>query len=229
MRFLPGMSPLARQLWVSAIGTAAGTAGLIVWADVPTALYLHTYRDTEWAIFFASITDFANGAIWYTVAALGIGTAYLRRKILPAAPDLTRLMKEVRAWLFMIVSMATSGILVNVIKLAVGRERPRFLFRDGTADFHPFALRIADCSFPSGHTQSIWVAMLCLLYLFPRWRAAFVLVAVMISASRFIIGAHYLADVVASVFIAAAFTVLWRRWFERGGATVALQESSIRT
>ena len=222
MKFIGNMSPLPRKLWTWGLGTGAVTAALMTWADIPIALYFHGYRNTGWANFFAAITDFANGAIWYAVALIGIGIAYLRRKILPKIPDPVGLAKDARAWLFMIVSMATSGILINIIKFSVGRERPRFLFRNDTADFHPFALRIADCSFPSGHTQSIWAAMLCLSFLFPKVRPVFFLVAILVSASRFIIGAHYLADVVASVFIAAAITVLWRQWFERDGISVKL-------
>ncbi len=223
MRSLTNLSPLAQRLWAWGCATAVVVAIFMMSVDIPLALYFHSYRDTEWANFFAAITDFANGAIWYALAVLGIGTAYLRRKILTDRPDLAQLAKEVRAWLFMIVTMATSGIFINVLKFSVGRERPRFLFRDGTSDFHPFALRIADCAFPSGHTQSIWTAMLCLSLLFPKGRALFIPVAVLISASRFIIGAHYLSDVVASIFIAAAFTLLWRRWFERDSVAVALQ------
>ncbi len=226
MTFGSGMSPLAKWLWVAGLATALSVAVLMVWVDIPLALYFHTYRDTDWANFFAAITDFANGAIWYGLAVLGIGFAYLRWKRLPDTPNVTRWTKELRAWLFMIATMASSGIFINAIKFAVGRERPRFLFRDGTSDFHPFALRIADCAFPSGHTQSIWTAMLCLSLLFPKGRAIFIPVAVMISASRVIIGAHYLSDVVASIFIAFAFTLLWRRWFERGGETVILQAPS---
>jgi membrane-associated phospholipid phosphatase len=223
------ISPLARKLWIWGVSTGAVTLGLMAWADVPIALYFHTYRDTAWANFFAAITDFANGAIWYALALIGISAAYLRRKVLRATPDTAGLTKDVRAWLFMIASMATSGVLINVIKFSVGRERPRFLFREGSADFHPFALRIADCSFPSGHTQSIWAAMLCLSFLFPGMRPVFFLVAVLISASRFIIGAHYLADVVASIFIATAITMLWRQWFERDGVSVKLWGSALRT
>lgn len=222
MKLNTNISPLAQRLWMWGVITAGVSIGLMMWADIPVALYFHDYRDTTWVGFFAAITDFANGAIWYALALIGIGTSYLRRKVLRVTPDTAGLSKDVRAWLFMIASMATSGILINVIKFSVGRERPRFLFREGSADFHPFALRIADCSFPSGHTQSIWAAMLCLSFLFPGMRPMFFLVAILVSASRFIIGAHYLADVVASIFIAAAITLLWRQWFERGGISVNL-------
>lgn len=218
---------LSGCLWAWGLGTTVVVIMLMAWADKSIALTFNAYRNTEWAYFFAAITDGANGVIWYSIAILGIGTAYLRQNI--SAANTANLVKAVRAWLFMIVTMATSGIFINVIKFSVGRERPKFLFRDGNTDFHPFSLRLADCAFPSGHTQSIWTAMLCLSLLFPKGRVLFISIAVLISASRFIIGAHYLSDVIASIYIAVVFTLLWRRWFEQAGLTVTLQNSAAQT
>ena len=208
-----------RLLW-SGGGAALITTALMVWVDMPLALFFQSYKETAWVRFFTFITDFANGAIWYTAAVLGIAVAYLRHKI--RVPNPATLRQEARAWLFMIVTMATSGIFINALKLAVGRERPRFLFRDGTSGFHPFGLDLADCSFPSGHTQSIWAAMLALAAICPPLRPLFFVIAVMISGSRIIIGAHYASDVAAGCFFAVVAAVLWRRWFERDGTSVTL-------
>lgn len=216
--------PLHRALALWGIATAAVAGALIQWVDQPVALFFNTHRDTAWVAFFAAITDFANGFIWYSAALIGIGAAAWRHSPRAKHPNPVRKRQEIRAWLFMIVSMATSGILINVMKFAIGRQRPRFLFGDGTADFHPFALRIADSSFPSGHTQSIWTAMLALSFLFPPLRPVFLAIATPIALSRIIVGAHYLADVVASVFIAFATILLWRRWFTRDGTSLALIE-----
>ena len=172
--------------------------------------------------FFAFITDFASGFIWYPVALAGIGAAYVRHKY--RAPNPAAWIKESRAWIFMIITMASSGTIINAVKLLVGRERPRFLFRDGTADFHPLGLELADCSFPSGHTQSIWAAMLALSFLMPSLRPVFFAVAILVSASRVMIGAHYAGDVVAGLYIAVAATLLWRRWFERNGIALMLRQ-----
>lgn len=208
-----------RLIWIG-LATAVVTAALMIWVDVPLALFFHDYQDTLWVKFFNFITDFANGAIWYTAAVLGLAVAYARHRI--RTPNAAALRVEVRAWMFMIVTMASSGIFINALKLAVGRERPRFLFRDGTSGFHPFDLNLTDCGFPSGHTQSIWTAMLSLAFIYPPLRPLFFLIAVMISASRIIIGAHYAGDVTAGIYIAVVAAVVWRRWFERGGVSVTL-------
>ena len=125
----------------------------------------------------------------------------------------------------MAATMLSTGILINVMKFAIGRQRPRFLFgEESSSGFYPFATRIADSSFPSGHTQSIWTAMLALSFLFPPLRPIFLVFAAVIALSRIVVGAHFLADVIASVFIAFAATHLWRRWFTREGISVTLIE-----
>lgn len=206
------------------IATLALVPVLVVWADIPIAVFFHDHRDTTWVAFFAAITDFANGVIWYSVALVGIVAAALRHSNKAKVPNPARLRQEIRAWLFMAVSMASSGILINVMKFSIGRQRPKFLFNEGSADFHPFELRIADSSFPSGHTQSIWTAMLALSFIFPGMRPLFLVVAATIALSRIVVGAHYLADVVMSIFIAFATVLLWRQWFTKGGVSVTLVE-----
>ena len=214
------MTALRRQLLWAGAGTALVTAALIIWVDIPMALFFEGHRETWWVGFFERITDFASGWIWYPVAVLGLGAAYVRHK--RRLPDPTAFLRETRAWLFMIVTMASSGIVINALKLAVGRERPRLLFRDGTSGFHPFDLNLSDCGFPSGHTQSIWTAMLALGFICPPLRPVFFVVAILISASRIIIGAHYAGDVTAGIYIAVVAALLWRQWFERQGMSVTL-------
>lgn len=217
--------PLHRALALWGLATAVIAASLIQWVDIPIAEFFYSRRETTWVAFFAAITDFANGAIWYSLCLIGIGVAWFRLSPKAKRPDPARLRQEVRAWLFMAASMLTSGILINVMKFAIGRQRPRFLFGDEpSSGFYPFGLRIADSSFPSGHTQSIWTAMLALSFLFPPLRPVFLVIAVTIALSRIVVGAHFLADVVTSVFIAFAAVLLWKRWFARDGVSVTLLE-----
>ena len=64
--------------------------------------------------------------------------------------------------------------------------------------------------------------MLCLALLFPRLRILFFTVAVFVSASRIVIGAHYAADVATSLYIAFFAVLVWKRWFEKDGINVRL-------
>ena len=53
-------------------------------------------------------------------------------------------------------------------------------------------------------------------------KALFLTIAIVIGSSRIVVNAHYLADVVASIYIAVATVVLWRRWFQRHDISVNL-------
>ncbi len=217
--------PLHRALALWGVATAITAAALIQWIDIPIAQFFHAHRGTAWVGFFAAITDFANGVIWYSLCLIGIAVAAARHGAKAKLPNPARKRQEIRAWLFMIAAMASSGIFINAMKFAFGRQRPKFLFDGGTNDFLPFGgVTIADSSFPSGHTQSIWTAMLSLAFLFPPLRPLFLTIATVIAMSRIVVGAHYLADVVMSIFIAFAAVLLWRRWFTRDGTSVTLIE-----
>ena len=62
-------------------------------------------------------------------------------------------------------------------------------------------------SFPSGHATTIWACGVALAILFPRWRLLWYALAILVSMSRVIIGAHYLSDVLAGAYV-AVMTVL---------------------
>lgn len=215
---------LRRTLALWGVATVALVIILMQWADLPIATYFYGHRGTAFVAFFAAITDFANGAIWYSLALIGILVAAYRYSNKAKNPDPVRLRKHIRAWLFMAATMASTGILINIMKFVIGRERPRFYLADGLVEFHPLGLRIADSSFPSGHTQSIWTAMLSLSFIFPPLRPAFLIIAVVIGLSRIVVNAHYLSDVVMSIFIAVAATLLWRQWFQKDGISVTLAD-----
>ncbi len=217
---------LKRGLAIYAIATVIATAIAVTWLDRPLALYLHGFADTSWFRFFVRITDLANGVIWYSLAALMMAVALARRWLTPSDMSPIKFSQQIRAWLFMVLAMATSGILLNLIKVMVGRERPRVLFADGSATYTPFSFDIDASSFPSGHTQSICAAMFALAFIFPRLRVVWFTLAAAISTSRVIIGAHYLGDVIGGAFIGIAAVVLWRAWFERDGVSVTLSRAA---
>jgi membrane-associated phospholipid phosphatase len=198
------------------------TAGLMAWVDRPLAQFMAGYRQTAFVGAFEVVTDLANSAIWYGAALAGIVLAWRewRQDGSPAAHALYR--QRLRAAIFLIASMVVSGLVINTLKLVVGRSRPKLLINDGIADFAPFHRVLDACSFPSGHAQSIWAAMIALAWIFPRWRWSFVAVAAVVSSSRFVIGAHWASDVVAGAYFAFAVALPMRQWFERDGVSIDL-------
>ena len=211
-----------RQIAIAALATVVAVAVLMLWVDHPLALYMAQYRDTTFVNVFEIITDLANSAIWYAVALVGILLAWRQRK-LDTSPEAHALYTQrLRAALYVIASMVTSGLLINLIKVIVGRSRPKLLVNDGIADYTPFDRWYDDCSFPSGHSQSIWAAMIALAFIFPRLRFPLLLFAVVVSSSRVIVGAHYASDVIAGAFFAFAVALPMRRRFARDGVSIQL-------
>ena len=211
-----------RIVLIGLVPTALAVWALIVWVDLPVAAHMAQYSETGLIAAFRIITMLANGAIWYTLAVLGIALAWRKARKVGTPDAQVEMQRHLRAWVFMIASMAISGLLVNALKVAIGRPRPKLVLYENISGLAPFQRALEDCSFPSGHSQSIWAAMLALAWIYPRWRFAFFAVAVVVAASRVIIGTHYASDVVAGAYLAFAIAFLARWWFQREGLPVTL-------
>ncbi len=104
-----------------------------------------------------------------------------------------------------------------MVKWIVGRARPSLFFHDGIYGFTWFAARADHWSFPSGHGQTASALALSLTTFWPRFWPVWWLAAVLVMASRLVLGAHYLSDLLGGFYIALA--VWWgvRAWFARQG------------
>src|SRR3954470_16129328 len=110
-----------QHLTIAALATVVAVAVLMLWVDHPLALYMARYRETTFVNVFEINTDLANSAIWYAVALVGILLAWRQRKLDTSPEAHARYTQRLRAALYVIASMVTSGILINVIKVIVGR------------------------------------------------------------------------------------------------------------
>ena len=123
-------------------------------------------------------------------------------------------------WAFaMIAAVGGSGIVVNLLKMAIGKSRPKLLFDEGRLDFTPFSYGHAVNGFPSGHATTCAAAAVVLALAFPRGRAAFLAAGFALALTRVAIHAHYLSDVCAGFALGTACALLtfrvWRaRWPE---------------
>lgn len=64
-------------------------------------------------------------------------------------------------------------------------------------------------SFPSNHALNNFAAAIFLIRLFPAYKWAFLIVAILISISRIYLGVHYPSDVIGGALIGAAFGYLF--------------------
>lgn len=172
--------------------------------DRPLAFALKAHLGGDLEGFFKTITNL--GLAEYSLVPAGLLwlglTCKARRCLLP---DQRRRWIEL-AWRpgYLFLAVAVTGLIENVVKVLVGRARPRLLFDTGFYGFHPFAHDWALNSFPSGHSQAIWAAMTALVVLVPRYDLLWLLVAVLVAASRVATTVHFLSDAVAGSWLGLA-------------------------
>lgn len=209
--------------WLLMVTIVSG-AFILFW-DIPLAWYFETELDPSIHRLMGTVTEAANGAFWYGLAALGLAASLAVAHQAKDEEHVTKFRNQARAWVFMLVSMLTAAALINFLKIAVGRYRPRYLFNDDLSGFEPFGVALKMASLPSGHAQSIWSAMIALAFLTPRFAPVYFLVAFMVSISRFVTAVHFVSDVIVGSFLSIAIAVLMRRWFERNNQSVRLSMS----
>lgn len=102
---------------------------------------------------------------------------------------------------FLLTAIALPSLLAFVMKISLGRARPKLLFDNNLYGFNLFHMKAAYLSFPSGHSILITALMMGLAFLFSRYWIVFVIIFLIISFSRVVVNAHYLSDVIASMYI----------------------------
>lgn len=111
---------------------------------------------------------------------------------------------------FLVAAVAITGVAASLIKNVIGRARPKHFEDLGAAAFHPFSFDYDFASFPSGHATSIFAVAAVAAIFWPRARVYIFLAAAWIAATRFLIGSHYLSDVIAGALFGASATYLLR-------------------
>lgn len=142
-----------------------------------------------------------------------------------------------RRLLDLAVAAAWSGVVVQALKMAVGRPRPKF--GDPGVLLGPFgAYPVAGAdppgvwhaweawrgissdlwSMPSSHTAAAVALAVYLGVVYPRVRPVVVALAAVVGASRVVLGAHYASDVAvgAAVGFACAHAAVTGWWGVRG-------------
>ncbi len=114
---------------------------------------------------------------------------------------------------FVFAAVLLSGLVADVIKLLAGRARPKLLAEAGVFGFEPLGLHADRQSFPSGHATTAAALAAALAWLGVVWRGPLVAFALVIAASRVVINAHYLSDVIAGLSIGWVVTWALRECF----------------
>lgn len=209
---------LNRPLIIGGFAAAAALSVLaMVFLDEPAARYFRDAFDADQRRFFGhTIGALGKPEVYFTAAALVALACWALRRRAEAGGE--RLRRAMHAALFVIFSIASAGILVNVLKFLIGRVRPRELFDSGLSGFLPFNTDFGMNSFPSGHSQMVWSLAVSLFLIFPRlWPVLFAFAAA-VAASRFLASVHYVSDVVMGSYLGAVVPLLLKHYvYDRRG------------
>jgi len=188
--------------------------------DRPLALALHDHVGANLEGFFKTVTNLGLAEYYLVPAGLLWLVLWLRARgcLIPAE----RRRRLDLAWRpgFLFLSVAASGVAENLVKVTLGRLRPRLLFEKGLYGFQPFNHEWAMNSFPSGHSQAAFAAMTALVILAPRYDLLWLLIAFLVAASRVVTTVHYLSDAVAGSWLGFAGALLIARALRARGIDV---------
>jgi len=208
--------------WMTVYAAALIVLGY-VGLDRPLALWLKAQVGGEFEGFLKTVTHLGLAGLWLVPSGLLWIAIMLAWRAAPLLEIRTRLGRA--AWIpaFVFLSVAVSGLINLALKSGLGRYRPRALFEDGIYGFAPLTHGYLTNSFPSGHTQAAFAAMTALMLVFPRYDALFMLVAVLVAASRVLTTVHFLSDAVMGAWLGVVVTVLLHRLLARRGIDVRLR------
>ena len=163
---------------------------------------------------FAAITMLGNSGIYLVPLALALVVGPWLPVAGRRAEAALRLIWLRLAFLF--VAIAGTGLAVNAGKRLIGRMRPLHLDGDAILQFDPLGWKSAAASFPSGHATTAWCVAVALgLLLGRKYYALLAVGALLVCASRVVIGAHFVSDVIAGGLFGGLTTL----WFARFLAT----------
>jgi undecaprenyl-diphosphatase len=158
---------------------------------------------------FNEITDYGKSA-WFLVPLGGlIVVAAIFAPIAARVANLV-LIGIVMRLSYLFFAIALPGLAVTVIKRLIGRVRPS---DSGPFAYFPWSWRHEYASLPSGHSTTAFAAAVAIAMLWPRTRVPLLIFAVVIAASRVVITAHFVSDVIAAAFIGSFGAIIVRNWF----------------
>jgi membrane-associated phospholipid phosphatase len=197
-------APLAIRATVALVITLAFLA-VPAFGDQWAYTHLHIERvyDRDWAMALRAVGTLY---VWIPVALI---LWLVQREQNPAAAK--------KQALFVLGSPVLAGLLCEVMKLLIRRERPDvahgdWVFRDWGD--HPFST--AGLATPSSHTMVAFGAATMLARLYPRARWVFYLLAWGCGATRVLSHGHYLSDVTFGALL--GWAVGWGLWIQFAGS-----------
>ena len=175
--------------------------------DRALAHFIYDHVNARAHKFLDSITHYAKAGHWLAAAILALAGAALARHFGAKGRDLPLLINYSLAF---IASLTVGSAILHVIKLVLGRRRPRDDMEMGLYGFMPLAFNLDYNSFPSGHSLTICCVAVIFTCVWPMLWPVWFAIAFILAVTRALLTAHFLSDVLigAGIGLIAAREVL---------------------
>ena len=207
-------------LWAAGIALVEILA--IGWIDRPLAAYFRE-SGSPWRPLFEWAGPFGLAMPYLILFGLAFAALRWGGNLPPLEPWARRMRAAARIPALLFLAVAVSGILVDLLKVIVGRPRPKLLFSTGNYEFGWIGLSADHWSFPSGHAATAAALATALWCLWPQPVLFFVIGAALVAMSRVVTGAHYLSDVVMGTFVGVLTARALAAGFARGWPALRLR------
>jgi undecaprenyl-diphosphatase len=128
---------------------------------------------------------------------------------------------------YVLISVAISGLISNLVKRAIGRPRPELFGDHGLFSLNPFMHDSAYESFPSGHATTDGAFWTALALLYPPLRWPFLLFGLYLAFTRVFVGAHYPSDITVGFGWGVWFAFLVAILFARHGLVFSHKDGKL--
>ncbi|NIJ40558.1 membrane-associated phospholipid phosphatase [Parvibaculum indicum] len=199
---------IRRMMWSGLSPLLAFAIGLMPHIDLVVSRLMERAVTPNMHYFWQAVTDLGDGTVYIAAAALAFLVIPKGKRLAAYRATRRNLEKLWRFCALMLAAMASSAIVLHLVKFAASRHRPSDFFRDGVAGFFPFTVAERLDSFPSGHSQTIFVFMATLMIAFPRHWKLFLAVGAFTAISRVVLLNHFPSDILIGSWLGAFFVLL---------------------
>lgn len=220
---------LRRMMWSGLAPLLALAIGLMPHIDLSVSQLMERAVTPNMHYFWQAVTDLGDGTVYIVAAALAFLFIPKGKRLAAYRATRQKLEKLWRFCALMLAAMAGSAIILHLVKFAASRHRPSDFFRDGVAGFFPFTVTQRLDSFPSGHSQTIFVFMATLMIAFPRHWKLFLTIGAFTAVSRVVLLNHFPSDILIGAWLGAFFVFLLAPLILRRGDSALYPRPEVTT
>jgi membrane-associated phospholipid phosphatase len=177
-------------LWAGVLFILLGAGCVAI--DRRAVHFFHARVSLRLDHFLKRTTHLAKAGHWLIAAVLvyGVCWLWLRHENGGAAVKLV-----FQAALAFILALGAGSAILHIVKLFLGRRRPRDELEMGLYGFLPLRFSLSYNSFPSGHALTIFCVAVVASALWPQAALLWFAAALWLGLTRAMLNAHFLSDV----------------------------------